>query len=67
MYSDGIVIYCDMTLKARIIGPEETSIAGQRLGKQVSATTDTQATIDGFWGTMFSVRSVQNGHKKEFS
>lgn len=47
--------------------PEETSIARQRLGKQISAGTDTQATIEELFGTMFSIRSVQSGYKEEFS
>jgi hypothetical protein len=44
----------------------ETSIAKQWLDKQVSAATDTQATIEELLGMMFSVRSVQSGYK-EFS
>jgi hypothetical protein len=49
------------------VEPKETFIAGQRLGKQDSAATDTQATIEELLGTMFSVRSVQCGYKEEFS
>jgi hypothetical protein len=45
---------------------EETSIARQRLGKYVSAATDTQATTDELLG-MFPIRSMQNGYKEEFS
>jgi hypothetical protein len=56
-----------MSLKAEIVEPEETSIAGQRLGKQVSAATDTQATIEQLLGIMFYIRSVQIGYKEEFS
>jgi hypothetical protein len=44
-------------LKAGIVGPE-TSIARQRLGKQISAATDTQATIEELLGTVFSIRSL---------
>jgi hypothetical protein len=44
--------------------PEETYFAGPRLGKQVSATTDTQAIIEELLGMMFSVRSVQSGNKR---
>jgi hypothetical protein len=40
-----------------MVEPEEMSTARQRLGKQVSAATHTQAT-------MFYVRSVQSGHKR---
>jgi hypothetical protein len=40
-------------------------IARQRLGKQVFVTMDTQATLEELLGTMFSVRSVQNGNKRE--
>jgi hypothetical protein len=47
--------------------PEVTSIARQRLGEQVSAATDTQATTEELLGTMFSIRSVQSGYKEEFS
>jgi hypothetical protein len=32
---------------------EETSIASQRLGKQVFTATGTQATIEKLFGTMF--------------
>jgi hypothetical protein len=49
------------------VEPEETSIDRQRLGKQVSAATDTQATIEEFLKTMFSIRRVRNGYKEEFS
>jgi hypothetical protein len=45
------------------VEPEETYIARQRLGKQVSAATGTQATIEELLGTMFSIRSVQGGYK----
>jgi hypothetical protein len=41
----------------------ETSIARERIGKQVSAATDTE-TIEELLGTMFSVRSVQSGYKR---
>jgi hypothetical protein len=42
-------------------------IAKQRLGKQVSAATDTQAKIEELLGTMSSILSVQSGYKEEFS
>jgi hypothetical protein len=42
----------------------QTSIARQWPGKQVSAATDTQATIEKLLETMFRVRSLQNGLKK---
>jgi hypothetical protein len=48
------------------VKPEETSIARQRLGKQVSTARDMRATIHELLGTMFSIRSVQNCYK-EFS
>jgi hypothetical protein len=47
------------------VGPEDTSIASKRCGKEVSAATDTQATTEEFLGTMFSIRSVQSGYKEE--
>jgi hypothetical protein len=47
--------------------PEETSIARQRLGKQVSLAVDMQATIKEMLGTMFSIQSMQSGYKEEFS
>jgi hypothetical protein len=53
------------SLKAEIVETEVTSTARQQLGKQVSAATDTQATIDELLG-MFSIRSVQSGYKEEF-
>jgi hypothetical protein len=49
------------------VEPGETSIAKQRLGKQVSATTDTQAKLEELFGTKFSIPSVQSGYKEEFS
>jgi hypothetical protein len=42
-------------LKAEIMEPEETSIARQRFGKQVSGATDMQATIEKLLGMMFSI------------
>jgi hypothetical protein len=54
-----------MTLKAGIVESEETPIAGQRLGKQVFAATDTQATIENLLGTMLSIRSVSRGYEKD--
>jgi hypothetical protein len=47
--------------------PEDTIIRKQRLGKQVSAATDTQATIEELLGTMFYIRSVQSGGEEEFT
>jgi hypothetical protein len=47
------------------VEPKETFIAGQRFGKLDSAATDTQATIEELFGTMLTVRSVQNGYKEE--
>jgi hypothetical protein len=46
------------------VEPEETSITRQRLGEQVSAATDTQATIEELLRTMFHIRSVQMVIKK---
>jgi hypothetical protein len=43
---------------------KETSIARKRFCKQISAATDTQATIQELLGTMFSVRSLQSGYKR---
>jgi hypothetical protein len=40
--------------------PEETSIAGQRLGKPVSVTTSTHATIEALLNTVFSILSVKS-------
>jgi hypothetical protein len=49
------------------VEPEETSIARQRLGKEVSATTDTQAKIEELLRTMFSIHFMKSGYKEEFS
>jgi hypothetical protein len=46
------------------VEPEEAFIARQLLGKQVSAATDTQGTIEEWFGTMSSIRSVQSGYKE---
>jgi hypothetical protein len=54
-------------LKVGTVEPEETYIAKQRFGKQFSAATDMQATIEELLGTMFSIRSVQSGYKEKFS
>jgi hypothetical protein len=51
-------------LKAGIVGPEETFTARQRLGEEVSAATDTQATIDELFRTMFSILSAQSCYKR---
>jgi hypothetical protein len=48
------------------VEPEETSIASQRLGKQVSSVTAIQPATEELLGTMFSVQSVQSGYKEEF-
>jgi hypothetical protein len=56
-----------MSLKAGILEPEETSTATHRLGKEVSAATDTQATIENLLETVFSIWSLQSGYKEEFS
>jgi hypothetical protein len=45
---------------------QETSSSRQRLGKQISATTDTQEILDECLG-VFSIQSVQSGYKEEFS
>jgi hypothetical protein len=45
-------------------GSETTFVFRQRLGKHVPAATDTRATIEILLETVFSTRSVQNGHKK---
>jgi hypothetical protein len=47
--------------------PEEAFIARQRLSKQVSGARDTQATTGQLLGTTFSILSMQNGYKEEFS
>jgi hypothetical protein len=44
-----------MSLKAGIVEPEETSTARHRLGKQVSAATDTQATIENLLEAVFYI------------
>jgi hypothetical protein len=33
-------------------------------GKQASAATDTQVTVEELSGTMFSIRSVKSGYKE---
>jgi hypothetical protein len=40
---------------------EETYIARQLLGKQVSVVVDMQVTIEELLGMMFSIWSVQSG------
>jgi hypothetical protein len=40
------------------------SIDRQRFGRQVSAATDTQATIRELLEKMFSIRSVQSNYKE---
>jgi hypothetical protein len=47
------------------VEPGKTSIARQRLSKQVSVVTDTQGTINEFLGKMFSTWSLQSGYKQE--
>jgi hypothetical protein len=65
LYSLDIVTW---RLKSGIVEPEYTSIAGQRLGKQVSTVTDTQATIEELSRTMFSIRYWNfSGCKTKFS
>jgi hypothetical protein len=54
-------------LKAGIVEPEETSVDRQRLGKQASAATDTQASIEELLGTIFSIQAMQSVYKEEFS
>jgi hypothetical protein len=49
------------------VEPEETSIDRQRLGKQVSTATDTQATMEELLGTMFYILSARSSYKEEFS
>jgi hypothetical protein len=46
---------------------EETSIARQRLGKQVSVAADMQVTTEELLGTMFTIQSMQHGYKEKFS
>jgi hypothetical protein len=46
------------------VEPEETSIASQRLSKQVSAATDTQTAVEKLFGMMFSVRPLRSGNKR---
>jgi hypothetical protein len=47
-----------MTPEGRNVEPEDMFIARQRLGKQVSAATDTQPNIEDLLGTVFSIRSM---------
>jgi hypothetical protein len=44
-------------LKAGVTEPEEIYITKQRLGKHVPMATSTQATLEEFLGTVFSVGS----------
>jgi hypothetical protein len=47
------------------VEPEETSIARQRLGKQISATTDTEVAIEGFfWNDVFYLICAKSLKKK---
>jgi hypothetical protein len=57
----------ECSLKAGIAETEEMYIARQRLGRQVTAATNTQATTDELLGTIFSVQAVQSGYKEELS
>jgi hypothetical protein len=43
-------------LEARIVEPEETDVARERLGKHASSSTDTHATIRELLETVFSIR-----------
>jgi hypothetical protein len=52
-----------MKPEGRKSGATEKSIVRQRLEKQVSASTEKQATIEELLGTMFSIRSIQRGYK----
>jgi hypothetical protein len=45
-------------LKARILKPEETVIARQRLGKHFPAATNTRAKKEGLLDAVFSMRSL---------
>jgi hypothetical protein len=45
-------------LKARSSEREETAVARERLGKHIPAATDTHATIEESFETVFSVLSV---------
>jgi hypothetical protein len=56
-----------MTTGGRNSGASGDVILRQRFSKQLSAATDTQATIEAFLGTMFPIRSVQSGYKEELS
>jgi hypothetical protein len=53
-----------MTPEGQKVEPEDMFIARQRLGKQVSAATDTQPNIEELLGTTFSVRFVPRGYRK---
>jgi hypothetical protein len=55
-----LLLYCcDMTPESRSSGARGDLIAWQRLGKQ-----NTQATLDMLLETIFSIRSMQKGHKR---
>jgi hypothetical protein len=45
-------------LKARTVGPEETAVARERLGKHASSVTDTHAAIEELLKAVFYMRSV---------
>jgi hypothetical protein len=47
-----------MTPERRIVEPEETAVAMQRLGKHVPAATNTHATTQELLDSVFSMRSV---------
>jgi hypothetical protein len=49
------------------VHPEETPIARQQLGKQISAARGTQETTEEFLRTTFYIPSVHSGYKEEFS
>jgi hypothetical protein len=52
-------------LKAGIMGPDETTIARQRLDKHVPAATNRQVTIEELLETGFSVGTAQKLYNEE--
>jgi hypothetical protein len=52
-------------LKAGIVEPEETSFTKQRLGKYFPPVTNTQATIEEFLESVFSVGSPPRLHNED--
>jgi hypothetical protein len=63
---DGLLHYDSVTwpLKARIVRPQKTSLARQRLGKHIPAAMDMHATIEDLLEVVSSIRPVPKFYKE---